>query len=434
MTSISPQDRLHRLATGLDRLDDVAGYQLNWTDAKSLRGGFVNKELGDIYHPIKAMDYQGGNFSMAFKNGSIARGTLSLNSTVERIMDVARHIAYRDKEPLALAKPEPDYTPPELADEAIINLIEKEPSSITRFVRELHEASQSIGVENVEGDMTLSHSRSAFVNSKGASYISEQTGQESIVAFDSDIIQEKKSRKHYEIPSLHKRLEYIGDFAKNIAQPRKGDKPGVYPILIGPDDSGSILDRFVGNSLGGLSVDSRTGKFTPEDFTAKRMVFNPRISLKAEQCVDYSSEGFAFTSDGVVPQNFEVIKEGRLVEPICSPRIAQKLALPARALGSLSECSVQGAIDYGVFAANHDRFIIVLGAMGIHTQNSILGNYSLPSPYAIMVEHGKLVGGVNCVLSGNIFEALVSDDFNFVKMPLAYDKPLISFKSQVTFK
>jgi hypothetical protein len=51
-----------------------------------------------------------------------------------------------------------------------------------------------------------------------------------------------------------------------------------------------------------------------------------------------------------------------------------------------------------------------------------------------MVEHGKLVGGVNCVLSGNIFEALVSDDFNFVKMPLAYDKPLISFKSQVTFK
>lgn len=434
MTSITPQDRLHKLTVGLDRLNDVAGYQLNWTDAKSLRGGFVNKQLGDIYHPIKAMDYQGGNFSIAFQNGSIARGTLNLSSTVERIMDVARHICYHDKEPLALTKPEPDYTPPKLADEVIINLIEKDPSSITRFVRELHEASQSIGVENVEGDMTLSHSMSAFVNSKGVSYTSKQTAQESIVAFDSDIIQEKKSRKHYEIPSLQKQLEHIGDFAKNIAQPRKGDKPGVYPILIGPDDSGEILNRFIGNSLGGLSVDSRTGKFTAEDFTAKRVVLNPRISLKAQQRADYSVESFAFTSDGVVPQNFEVISEGRLVEPICSPRIAQKLALPARALGSLAECSVDGAIDYGAFVANNDCFIIVLGVMGIHTQNSILGNYSLPSPYAIMVENGQLVGGVNCVLSGNIFEALVSEDFNFVNMPLAYDKPLISFKSQVTFK
>lgn len=434
MTTLSPQDRLSKLAQGLDMLKDIHGYQLNWTDAKSLRGGFVNKAFGDIYHPIKAMDYQGGSFAIAFQNGSIARGTLSLNSSTESVLDIARRVAYPDKEPLALAKPIPNFAPPKLADKAIVEAINTDPSSITRLADELHKATLELDIKNIEGDIVLSHSSSAFVNSEGTSYASEETRQESEVAFDSDVIQSKRSRQRYEISALEKRLANIGNFAKQIAEPRKGDKDGEYAILFGPDYGSEILDRFIGNSLSGLSVDSKTGKYTMEDFKANRLVFNPRISLRAEQLADYGTESFAFTADGVTPQNFDIIKKGRLVEPICSPRIAQKLTLPARALGSLSESKVDGTIDYEKFVADNDRFIIVLVALGIHTQNSILGSYSLPSPYAIMVEKGELVGGVNCVLSGNIFEALVCEDFNFVDMPSTYDKPLMSFKSQVTFK
>ena len=55
-------------------------------------------------------------------------------------------------------------------------------------------------------------------------------------------------------------------------------------------------------------------------------------------------------------------------------------------------CRSTGSVSY--------THLDVYKRQGIHTQNAITGDYSLPCPSALYFENGKLIGPINCILTG----------------------------------
>ena len=77
-------------------------------------------------------------------------------------------------------------------------------------------------------------------------------------------------------------------------------------------------------------------------------------------------------------------------------------------IGSTGPGGVDGGVSGGV---------LVLSVLGVHTQDSASGDFSLSAPQALHANHGALGGRLRGTISGNLFEALNSPDLTFVAFP-----------------
>jgi PmbA protein len=57
---------------------------------------------------------------------------------------------------------------------------------------------------------------------------------------------------------------------------------------------------------------------------------------------------------------------------------------------------------------------LILSVLGIHTQDSASGDFSLSAPQTLAIDAGELKGRVRATLSGNLFDMLSSPDLRFV--------------------
>jgi PmbA protein len=63
-----------------------------------------------------------------------------------------------------------------------------------------------------------------------------------------------------------------------------------------------------------------------------------------------------------------------------------------------------------------DGGAMVLSVLGVHTQDSASGDFSLSAPQALVIRSGRLAGRMRGTISGNLFDLLNSDDAQFVEV------------------
>jgi len=61
--------------------------------------------------------------------------------------------------------------------------------------------------------------------------------------------------------------------------------------------------------------------------------------------------------------------------------------------------------------------VFVLSVLGVHTQDSSSGDFSLSAPQALALKNGAVTGRLRGTISGNLFELLQSPDLRFVELP-----------------
>jgi PmbA protein len=95
-------------------------------------------------------------------------------------------------------------------------------------------------------------------------------------------------------------------------------------------------------------------------------------------------------------------KAGMAATPL--PRGSSSFALPAPTRGAQAAIA---ALDHG---------LIVHGLLGLHTQDSARGSFSVTVGQGLVVEKGVVVGRAKAIIAGNFFEALAQTP-TFLSVP-----------------
>jgi PmbA protein len=61
-------------------------------------------------------------------------------------------------------------------------------------------------------------------------------------------------------------------------------------------------------------------------------------------------------------------------------------------------------VDYG---------LLVYGVLGMHTQDTTSGRFSLSAPRSLVIENGEIKGKVKATISGNFFDTMLDENTGF---------------------
>ncbi len=422
-----------QLLSALDQDSAVADFQLFSYDSTALRAGSTQDQLGMIYRPVQKHLNSGIKYLVVLADGRVAQGTLG----AARLQDITGLVAFMKSSATQLATPAqlapvPEhFTPTQLADQPLTDIIDHQPEQITALAKSFMQSQLAYGLESIEGEVELKKRSLRFVGSHGLDMQSQETTSDFAVEYNAQIGVIKHAVGMVTEAELAKTAK-IAEYAKALKLPSAKLLPGNYTMVFEPYNGFGVLDEFVLGNINGTSVEAGVARFGADDFSAHKQIGHANLNFAVDQTLPMETESFNFTSEGIVGQRFEVIKDGQLTEPICNLQTAKQLGVSPRSLRSFSTAQLTGTA-YDDFVAAHPNFILVLSVLGTHTQNSVLGNYSLPCPSALYFEHGKLVGPVNCVITGDFFAKLMDPKFGFVQLD-AYEKPSLCFESDVTFK
>ncbi|MBI2798046.1 hypothetical protein HYX70_01960 [Candidatus Saccharibacteria bacterium] len=426
-------DSFDQLLTKLDRDAEVKDWQLFAHQNTSLKAGFLQDQLGMIYRPIQEHHNSGIQYLVVLQDGRVAQG----NASPERLKDInqlavfIKNSATKLATEAQLAPVQSAFKPTKLADQEVIDIIESQPEKITELAKNFMQTQLSYGLDNIEGEVELKHARQRFAGSQGLDMKSSETLNEFGVEYNTEIGASERANGLVDQTELSK-LQTIAEYANALRGAKAEIKSGTYPVVFEPYGGFGLLDCYIFNNIRGVSVEAGVTRFDAQDFKKRKKIAKDDFNLSVDQTIAMKPESFNFTSEGVVAQKFDVIKNGCLTDPICNLQSAKQLGVPPRALGSLSRAQIaaQSLEDY---TKKNPKFILLLTPMGIHTLNEVIGTYSLPVPSALYFENGSIVGAVNCVITGDFFAKLMDPQTNFVQLE-AYQKPSLTFETDVTIK
>ena len=424
----------------LDQLIDVIKkdksideFQLYGSSSISLKAGFSNHNLGGIYQPIQNHTQSRLSYLIITKDGKQSQGSLNplliddISSTIKQI----KNNLFEPSIKTSLSPKVENFKPTKLISKDLQDIIKSKPEEIVEYSKLLFKDQKLLGLSTVESQVRMRLRHQRFVSSNGNDLESSNTTHDYYIDYNSEIAASNESCEFIptsEFSKTHK----IAELAKNLQQKPTKPASGVYPILFDPYYGFSILDKYILENINGTAVDSNISRFGLKDFVSQKQIARTNLSIVIDQTAPMNTDSFNFSAEGILGQKFKVIESGKLTTPICDLQTATKLNQNPLALQSLSTATYNTS-KYNEFLANHSKFIMVLSVLGIHTQNAITGDYSLPCPSALYFENGKLIGPINCILTGNFFEKLNDNSFDFINHP-TFNKPLLSFESEASIK
>jgi PmbA protein len=96
-------------------------------------------------------------------------------------------------------------------------------------------------------------------------------------------------------------------------------------------------------------------------------------------------------------------------------RRANMAPTPLPLTGSALEVQTDDLAIWDEVVASLDRGLIVYEILGMHTQDSVSGHFSVVASQALVVRDGVPVGRAKAALTGNFFETLHDPNTRFVR-------------------
>ncbi|HHV44081.1 MAG TPA: hypothetical protein GXX57_05380 [Firmicutes bacterium] len=388
----------------------ITGWHYSVTEQEVTSIGLNENRLGGPYAAPSSQRKLTGHLHLIWSDGShtytnFDRGILE--GDFQHWVKVWKHIAYTDPD-------EPDILPPQeypevkVYDPDIANLpVQAHFALIAQARREL----QGYGIENLDGQSQSSVGQRMIRNSAGLNVSFHVTNRS--FGFYADNIYGKYFGKH-RLPTeaeVQHLLTTVGQTTAQLKQPTTVPiTSGKMPIILMPDVTGMFLQQYIGHNLEGSRVVEGHSAFTLEAFRAKEQVFSPRLSVFIEPLRDYEYGTAPCTNEGIPSKRLAVIKEGRLQTPLLNRKYAKKANLEPTPAGPLL-IPREGSLSQLI--GEIDRGLLILSVLGLHSQNTTAGTYSVTADQALVIEQGRPRGKVKASIAGNLFAQLNSTDFDY---------------------
>jgi len=373
--------------------------------------GVKDREIGNPHAPLSLSEGGGARYRLIWSDGSVSRGHLErcqIAGDPLETLNYARAAAYEDPDAawVRAAAPMPDV---ELFDEDAAAAAGGDTRQIAERLAAVRRCMDDPGINTWSGSFAASEGWSRVITSAGLDVDDRSTTVGWHVSVNGEIGEGFGARRAESASEFETRLERLMETAARLRQSGSDIAGGVIPVVLHPDVVESyVIDTLLDN-LGGATVANGEGHFRREQFGAADAVLRDDLTLRLDPLESFKRGSYRFTSEGVPAARCNYIERGRLVQPLLDLKYARRLAreptpLPLSADTLQLEGPERLTLDQALEAAGNG--VLVLSVLGVHTQDSSSGDFSLSAPQALGIRSGRYAGRQRGTISGNLFTLL----------------------------
>ncbi len=381
-----------------------------------------DRETGNPHSPIAFSTSCGARYLIVWSDGLVSRGSLErrqIETDPESAIATARAAAYDDPDAARVAGPAaiPDVL---LEDPAVSRILQgKEPLPAARW-RGLGERVDSAGMRTWSGSLHLSRSETLIRTSKGLAAGASGTHASWHASVNGEIAEGHSGRSFESDSDFDARLGRLLKTAELLERTAPPLPAGNQQALLHPD----VVDRLVISTLlhhlDAATVAHGESRFAAAQFGSGEAVLREDLSVRIDPRIPLRAGSYRFTAEGIPAAECVYVERGRLVTPVATLKYAHRLGIvptpsPHGSDVLFLEAGERLGLDDALGSAGASA--LVLNVLGVHTQDSSSGHFSLSAPQVLRLGQNGPVGRVRATLSGNVFDLLRSDDLRFVAFP-----------------
>ncbi|MBP1759106.1 MAG: putative Zn-dependent protease-like protein [Firmicutes bacterium] len=194
----------------------------------------------------------------------------------------------------------------------------------------------------------------------------------------------------------------------------KKDAPVVGPktqVILAPSMTEDMLRQFIVPNFSGDRVIEGQGAFSKESFQDQTRVFHEQISLVIDPLRPLELGSYLVTPEGVPANQTVLVQDGQLKTPFLKVKDAVRwgakpTAVPQGTAGLYLRH--QEEVPWFKALQGVEDGVLILSVLGLHTQDSVSGTYSLSAPHSLRILKGQIVGKTDVKLTGNFFSDLAA--------------------------
>ncbi|MFW6143460.1 MAG: metallopeptidase TldD-related protein [Patescibacteria group bacterium] len=432
-------EKLTKQLKNAEKSSKIKRYRITVGHAKSISSGASNIDFRGGYFPTNIQDSVDGRYLFQWPDNTLSKGYLgraSINNFsdfLKEARDASFEDSFGDNFPGSTEDPnvKTHY-------QSVLDLYQDPEEYLQTWLERLSswqdllnpEGSRHIGFE-------VTISEGVALCSEGLNLESASTLTNFLSSYDDTLFLSGKSRKALQLPDVKEKKAREEKFFKLLkrnldAKPRSGE----WRVIFHPHVFQSLFFSLFLPNFSGSRVLKGESCFSIDDYKDKVRVFREDIEITTDPTKDGRVDSYNFTGEALPSKKTTFVKNGRLMTPVLTSKYARKAEMEttAKIKGYMdgTRIKTKGGQDYDSFTRKQDSALLIYLALGMHAQEPITGNYSLPCPYAILIEDGEMVGNAPCVVNGNIFS-----DFNAEQMQIldyaTEAPPAFATKAKVTF-
>ena len=404
----------------LDRLvrdNIIKNFLINTVSSHTISFGTEGeKSIGCAYAPLITSKQFQGEILIEWKNGKISKAFINpfwLHSFEKNVEELKRS-QYQDDSAKIFLKPSKIEKLSAQEDPSIEKNLYNLDKEIISRVKKIKEWGKSIREKSTHVNIAVSTHENVLSNSKGLTLTQRETEVEEIVSLGQFYGFDIEERKLEGLKKEKKHIERAETFYKILKKRIKKHRLlGNFEIILFPYVFSKLLSYFLISNITAESIYYKKSKYKIEDFKNMLKIAKSGFSLtvypKANMKIgaeDFSPEGWIY------PDSCTFVKDGKLQKPITPLRYANLMKIsptpPINSLRLLNFGKIEKSLSLEEVIMCVKNGLLVTEILGLHTQDSTTGNFSLVCPMTILINNGELEGRVDCMIRGNFFNLLKS--------------------------
>jgi PmbA protein len=397
---------------------DLLDWRFDLHESKGIEVGLKDNRLGGPYSAPAYKRSTSGELYLIWKDNRYTSTKLDLKSIEEfdEYIKTWKATAYKDPDGAGL------YTPKQipqvlLNDSQAQAIVGKETEKPFQLLNQGLNRLLTLGLRKVDGKLKCYQDLRTIANSHGLLKRYIQTPVEFFFEVNDSYGQSYQEKKWPDQTEIDRIIEQTGRIGILLEKKAPNIRSGPLKLLFPPDIFESFLGYFLINNLYGNLVVNRQSRFSVEDFRNHSQVIREDLQLKINNLLPWRAFSYPCTNEGVPGGEMTLISAGKLQSPILNVKYGKKLSLPPTPLpiggrGFFLETGPQ-TLPWNDLINTVDRGLIVLSVLGLHTQDSSSGSFSLTVDQGLVVEDGQIIGKTKAVINGDFLKSLISKDSQF---------------------
>ena len=423
------------LQAAFDEHPEVQDYRLRLAELRTIGVGIRGNRVGSVYSPFSYRQNIMGGFLVQWRDGTLSRSTLDGNSLpiINDILANARLAAFDDPDSAQFLGPQ-TYHPIASFSDDVPPLFEDRSSYLLDVVATLQDVAREHSVRSLEGGVGAGTGQVTTRTSRGMLHAQIGTRFTYSAQFDGLIGEEQELSALATHDAIRQQLglaaQYLAPLRTTVAPP----ETGTHLVVLHPRLTHDLFNHYVWANFAGSAVEQHRSPFSLDDFTQRRQVFRSDLTFGVDPWRPFATSSATATDEGIPSAPTTYVKDGCLQQPVLDLKYARRLGLPPNTPPGGQEgivITARSELDWTTLLPTLDDAILVLGVLGLHTQDRSSGSYSLATAQALYARDGEFAGSVKAILNGNFLEHLRDDALHLVRFP-GYTVPGIAIPLRIT--
>jgi PmbA protein len=402
----------------MQREPELKAWRFNIHDAKGLEVGLKNNQIGGPYSAPSYKRSITGDIYLIWQNQRFTSAKLDSQvvDSFDEYLNLWKTTVYYDSDGVGLFNPEqiPDVP---LTDAKARQIVERDFQFPFQILDQGLKRLLEYGMSKVDGKIRCYQDHRVLKNSDGLTVDYFQTPVEFYFEVNDsygESFQEKRLPTKAEVNRI---IENTGHIGEQLLKPASADISGPIQLILAPTVFESFFNHFVIANLFGSLVVNRQSSFALEDFHNKRQVLRNDLSLEINTLLPLKSFSYPCTTEAVPGGSIRLIADGQLQTPILSLKYAKKTGfnptpIPVGGRGFFIK-SNQAMNSWDELIQKTEYGLIVYSVLGLHTQDSSSGHFSLTADQCLLVKNGEIAGKIKAIINGDFLGSLKKETSEF---------------------